>query len=342
MPKSDLARLLDFPAVDLGRWPTPISVVQRPGRPRVLVKRDDLSGHGRGGVKTRKIERLVGYMLANGYDEFVTVVGNVTNLVHDILPVLQRYGLAWRIFINNDPPLPVADREMLFAGLRQHVDLLGSSRLRTASRMVAASLESRKRGRRPLIVLPSLMHPAGAVGNACGFIEMVSQVRSEGWEAPGTVFITVASGTTLAGFLLAENALRRDGCPPIRIVGAQVYPGNARLWVLGLIRWTERFLGLRGRVPASRIKLTSSRLHGGFGRYPEELAKLCLDLREEQGINVDPIFGGKTWAVMESYLSLKPTGDKRPALYWHCGYTPNWQALGEAVNKRPARISGRS
>ncbi|MDQ5822874.1 MAG: pyridoxal-phosphate dependent enzyme [Chloroflexota bacterium] len=340
MPTSDLDRLLDFPRVDLGLWPTPVSYVQRPGKPGILIKRDDLSGHGRGGVKTRKIEHLVGYMLANGYDEFVTAVGNVTNLVHDIVPVLQRFGIAWQIFINNDPPLPAADRERIFGDLREHVQLLGPARARTAGSMVAASLKSRRRGRRPLLVLPSLMHPAGAVGNARGFIEMMSQVRAEGHELPGTVFITVASGTTLAGFLLAENALRHDGHPPIRIFGVQVYPGQARLWVLGLIRWTERFLGLRQRVPARRIELISSSLHGGFGRYPEELAHLCLDLREEVGINVDPIFGGKTWSAMESHLSSRATEDDSPVLYWHCGYTPNWQALDEVVNRRPARTGG--
>lgn len=85
MISSDLARIFDFPKVYLGDWPTPISNLPHSESPGILVKRDDLSGHGRGGVKIRKIEQLIGYMLANEYSEFITVVGNVTNLIHDTL-----------------------------------------------------------------------------------------------------------------------------------------------------------------------------------------------------------------------------------------------------------------
>src|SRR2546423_99111 len=332
MVSPDLARMLDFPRVHLGDWPTPISILSRAETPGILVKRDDLSGHGRGGVKTRKIEHLIGYMLANGYDEFITVVANVTNLIHDILPVLQRFGLHQQLFVINDPPLPSSDRDKIFKDVREHVHFLGPGRLQTASSMMMAAMKSRKRSRRPFVALPSLSHPTGVVGNACGFVEMVTQMRASGEPLPSKVFITAASGTTFAGFLLAENALRQDGCAPIRIIGVQVYPGQARLWTIALLRWTERFLGLRGRVPYERIELISSHLYAGFGRYPEELAELCLTLRRESGINIDPIFGGKTWSVMETHLSLDSKIDDRPVLYWHCGYTPDWQALGESIN----------
>jgi 1-aminocyclopropane-1-carboxylate deaminase/D-cysteine desulfhydrase-like pyridoxal-dependent ACC family enzyme len=324
---SDLARLLEFPTVSVGHWPTPLLHMPRSGTPGILIKRDDLSGHGRGGVKTRKIEHLVGYMLANGYDELITVVANITNLVRDTVPVLQRLGLHWKIFIVNDPPLSRGDREQLLGDFRNDVHLLGPGHLGAVTSIVGAWRDSRRRGRKPFIALPSLMHPAGVVGTARGFLEMVSQVRAQGMPVPDTVFITVASGTTFAGFLLAEHALRSDGSPPIRIVGVQVYPGQARWWTLGLVRWTERFLGLRGHVPLDRIELVSSALYGGFGRYPDHVARLCLALQQESGIDIDPIFGGKTWSVMEQRLAGSSARDDRPMLYWHCGYTPDWQAF---------------
>ena len=39
------------PRVDLGQWPTPVEYLER----GIWVKRDDLSGLGRGGAKARKI-----------------------------------------------------------------------------------------------------------------------------------------------------------------------------------------------------------------------------------------------------------------------------------------------
>jgi len=269
-------------------------------------------------------------MLAHGHQEFITVVANVTNLVHDVLPVLRDFGLEWKIFVVDDPPMQADARKKVFANLGRDVHLLGPRPLYAAYRVILASLRSGERNRRPLIVLPGLMHPAGAVGNACGFIEMVSQVRAAGVSLPHTVFITVSSGTTFAGFLLAEAALRRDHCPPIRIVGVQVYPGRGRLRTLSLIRWTERFLELEGRVPAERIEIVSDKVYRRFGSYTEEHARLSLSLQKDPGIKVDPIFGAKTWSVMESHGSSGI--DDRPILYWHCGYTPDWQIVGRMID----------
>ncbi len=302
-----------------------------PGHSRVLIKRDDLSGFGRGGVKTRKIEHLIGHMQRHGHRGFVTVLANITNLGHDIVPALAKFGIEASVLVVDEPRLAPELRKAAFAGIGPEVRLLGPSRVLAAVRMVRAARELSKRHARPLIVLPGLMHPAGVVGNACGFLEMASQFRDTRRELPHSVYITVSSGTTLAGFLIAEQALRREGGTPIRIVGVQVYPGLAKGRILGLIRWTERFLGLEGRVPAERVEIVASELCLGFGSYSPEHARMCSTLAADSGVTVDPIFGGKTWAVMASRMPDE-AGD-RPVLYWHCGYTPDWPIVGQAACK---------
>lgn len=328
---NDLTRLTQFPTIGLGSWPTPIDRVARRHTPDILIKRDDLSGHGRGGAKARKIDHLVGHLLAQGRDELIALAGNVTNLVFDLLPVLRRWGIRSRIFILDDPPALPRDREQIFDGVRDQIELIGPSRAHAVQAMLAAYVRSRLAGRNPFVALPGVSHPSGVVGNARGFIEMATQQRESGGPALGTVFVTAATGTTLAGFLLAEHALRSAGWPPIRIVGVQVYPGATRRWTLSLLRWTERFLRLEGRVPARRIEVVSSALHGGFGHYPEELSALCERVESEVDLHIDPIFGGKTWSVMEAHLAT--LRDRRPSLFWHCGYTPEWRVLGAAVRR---------
>lgn len=327
---TDLDRLRRVPSVRLGRWPTPIEQL-RPYKPMtVLVKRDDLSGYGRGGAKTRKIEHLIGHLVDRGYDELITVAGNVTNLVFDILPVLHDRGITPRLFILDDPPAARADRESIFRGVRKHVHFLGVSRAGAARAALASYAQSRAHGRRPFLLLPGLSHPAAVLGSARGFLEMAEQLRYSGGALLGSVFITVATGTTLAGFVLAEHALRQAGYAPIRVIGVQVYPGAARAWTLALIRWTERFLRLSSPVPRNQIEINTAALHGGFGRFPEALAALCERVLLETDVCLDPIFGGKTWSLMETFLRQRAVSD-RPVLYWHCGYTPEWRALGRAV-----------
>jgi 1-aminocyclopropane-1-carboxylate deaminase/D-cysteine desulfhydrase-like pyridoxal-dependent ACC family enzyme len=329
---NDVARLAALPRVELGRWPTPIEPYQHRDLGAILVKRDDLSGWGRGGAKARKIEQLIGHLLAHGYDELITVAGNVTNLAFDLLPALDRHGIRSTLFIQDDPPTPAADRERIFAGIRKRVRLLGTSRARTLQAAAGAYLRSRARGGRPLMLFPGASHPAGVVGNACGFLEMVEQRLQAGAPLPGTVFVTAATGTTVAGFLLAESALRRAGCRPIQVVGVQIYPGPVERWTLGLVRWTERFARFEGRMPPDRIRILHSTLHGGFGDFPDALASLCERVAGEGGPRIDPIFGGKTWAAMQHHLRDRGRDD-RPILYWHCGYTPEWQTLGSAVRR---------
>jgi D-cysteine desulfhydrase len=328
---SDLARIVAFPRVVLGNWPTPVECVARSQGPDILVKRDDLCGHGRGGAKARKIEHLVGYLLARGHDELVATAGNVTNLVFDLLPVLRRHEIRSRLFIIDDPPALHRDREAIFQGVRDSITLLGTSRAGSLAAMLGSYMKSRIAGRRPFLALPGVSHPSGVVGNARGFIEMMMQQRAGNAPIPSTVFVTAATGTTVAGFLLAEHALRNAGWPPVRIVGVQVYPGAIQRWTLRLLRWTERFLRLADRVPRERIELVSSELHGGFGHFPEGLARLCDRVADESQIHLDPIFGGKTWSAMESHITR--SRDPRHTLYWHCGYTPEWRVLGDAVRR---------
>lgn len=98
------------------------------------------------------------------------------------------------------------------------------------------------------------------------------------------------------------------------------------------MRATCRRLGI---VPgAVRDEIDRSALTGGFGRYPHHLRTLCAHVEEDVGLRIDPIFGGKAWWVMER---MRPDQRVRePCLYWHCGFTPEWQQLANAVHRGPS------
>ncbi len=147
---SPATRLLaDRPRIPLGAWPTPIEHVLLGDGREILVKRDDLSGYGRGGAKTRKLEYLLGHLVAGGYDELITVTGNVTNLVFDLLPALDRLRISARIFVVDYPRASCGDREQIFRHVLPRIQLLGRSRAVAAAIAVAAYARARASGRRP-------------------------------------------------------------------------------------------------------------------------------------------------------------------------------------------------
>ena len=326
----DRATILASPRFELARWPTPVERIE----PGLWVKRDDLSGFGRGGAKARKIEHVLGHLLVGSCDQLITVAGNVTNLAFDLLPAVDRAGLSCRLLIADDPPVPPGVREEIFAGVRERVELVGAGRLEAAARALAAYRVARREGRRPFLLLPGASHPAAVLGNAAGWIELVEGMAEQGAPPPRTVFVTVATGNTLAGFLVGEQAMRRRGHPPVRIVGVQAYPGSVGRWTLGLVRWTERLAGLSGRVPRNRIVIDDAALHGGFGRFPEALAAECDRLRDASGFAVDPIFGGKTWSRLQRWRASGRA--EEPIVFWHCGYTPEWRSIGLAAGREDA------
>lgn len=333
-----LRRLAATARVTLGCWPTPI---QRVGTSRgllALVKRDDLSGWGRGGAKTRKLEYLLGHAAVRGRDELITVTGNVTNLVFDLLPAADRLGIAARVLVVDYPRVRPADRERIFAGVRDRIDLLGANPAAAAARAVAIYLAHRRRGGRPLLVLPGASHPASVLGNAAGFLEMADQLEADRAPLPRTVFIAVATGTTLAGFLLAAHALHAAGCTPVRVVGVSVDGGWTTAWTRWIVRWTERALGLASRVPDDAIQVLPLPRGHAFARHDDRLAALCERVEGEAGLRLDPVFGARSWAAMEALTPPRDHADGNSVMFWHCGYTPEWRALGAAIARgRAAR-----
>ncbi len=331
-PTQAIERLRSAPRAGLGVWPTPVERRVGPNDVPLLIKRDDLSGLGRGGAKARKIDLLIGHMLARGYDELITIAGNVTNLAFDLLPALDRAGLRATLLIADQPKLAHAEREALFAGVRTQVQLIGASQAEGAARAAAAYARARAAGRRPFLLLPGAAHPTGVLGNALGFLELASQLEARGERLPSAVLVTAATGTTLAGFLLAEALLRATGRDPVRVIGVQAYGRATRAQTIALLRWTECALALPLRVPAARVELDPSALAGGFGHFSPQQAELCARVEAQHGLAIDPMFGGKTWSVLEARAAALAQ-PRRPLLYWHCGFTPEWALLGAAVRK---------
>ncbi len=321
-PQSALELIAGQPRVTLGKWPTPL---ERRGDGAIWIKRDDLSGFGRGGAKARKLEYLLGYIERNGYDEIITVTGNVTNLVFDLRVAAAARGLRTRILIFDHPCATRADREALFAAVREHVELLESRALRATAAAVAAWTACRRRGGHPFLLLPGAAHPASVVGNACGLLELGGQLMAMGKRA-ATVFITVATGTTAAELLLGAAMLARNGGPRIRIVGVAIDRAPLFMATLALIRWTERRLKLTHPVPRTDLELIGPGPVRFAGRDPSVVA-LCERIDAEYGIALDPIFGGRTWAAMEQARADRVRAYDEPMIFWHCGFTAEWRAF---------------
>src|ERR1700722_90590 len=89
--------LNELPRIPLALLPTPMEEAARLGAalggPRILFKRDDLTGAGLGGNKVRKLEFLLGRAGQEGADSLVVSGGFQSNLARITAALGNRLGL---------------------------------------------------------------------------------------------------------------------------------------------------------------------------------------------------------------------------------------------------------
>ena len=175
--------------------------------------------------------------------------------------------------------------------------------------------------------------PLGSWEPHTDFLKWCHRYAHRGMPVPASTRCSLPSppGRHLPGFCSQQHALRSDGSPPIRIVGVQVYPGQARRLVdAGAVSSVGRSdsLACKWTGPWAASNCGIERPLRGIRQIPGPfLLRLCLALQQESGIDIDPIFGGKTWSVMEQRLAGSSARDDRPMLYWHSWLYPDWQAF---------------
>lgn len=322
----DIDRLLVPPRVVLGAWPTPLERVEHPGIGPVLVKRDDLAGFGgeaRSGVKARKLEGLLSHMVERQQRRLVMPLGNITNLGFELVRAARELNISVRLLIADDPPLPREQREAIFAPINENVVLLGRSYAGAAARLAAAGVAGL--WRRQVIAPPSPAHPAAIAGAARGYIEAMEQVEAMTGGLPSSVYVATAAGSTVAGFALGEVLMRAAGAARVEVVAVPVVPQPVGWWVPALVAWTARYLKVEAPRPGVSLTVAAAARNAVYGRFDGGHVATCEDVEAAYGFRIDPIYGGKSWSVMEARETARRDPERRPPLFWHCGYTPNWQ-----------------
>src|SRR3954470_10012623 len=95
--------LARFNPVRFAHLPTPLEPLPRLtsalGGPELWIKRDDCTGLGGGGNKTRKLEYLLGDALANDADTLVTQGAVQSNHVRQTAAAAARFGMKCEIIL---------------------------------------------------------------------------------------------------------------------------------------------------------------------------------------------------------------------------------------------------
>jgi L-cysteate sulfo-lyase len=314
--------LNELPRLRLAKLQTPLDEMPRLSRalggPRLLVKRDDLTGLATGGNKTRKLEFLIADALAQGSDSVITAGGPQSNHCRQTAAAAAIAGLECHLVLGGEPQPP--------SGNLLLDELLGAKIHWTAkpqrnARMQTVADELRAAGRNPYVIPIGGSTPLGAVGYVAAMFELVSQLTERGEAVDHLVFATSSGGTQagivlgakLAGFRAKITAISIDNPPDDQsdekfLAGVcQIAAGAASL--------------LDADVPLTVADFSTNYdyLGAGYGVVGDLEREAIHLLARTEGILVGPVYTGRVAGALIDLIRRGAFKADETVLFWHTG-----------------------
>ncbi len=339
-----------LPRVRLTRLPTRVHRLARLGEalgiPRLWVKRDDETSELYGGNKPRKLEFLLGDVLADRKTAVMTFGGIGTH--HGLATTIcaRSVGLRTILVLLNQPVTDHVRHCLLLdqaAGAELHY---ASTVARVTARALRLCGRELLRGELPYIIPTGGTSPLGTLGYVNAAFELQEQVAGGEIPEPDWIFVATGSGGTVAGLVLGlklaglrarvAGVLVTDILPPSPEKLAKLATKS-----LGLLR--ER----APAVPSTPITVDDFKIiHGyvgpGYGA-PTEAACRARDLMAQlEGIPLETTYTAKCLAGMID-AARDPVFRAGPVLFWntyssidpavHLGPLPDYRQLPRAFHQ---------
>ncbi len=313
---------LDFPRVSLCHRPTPLEPMPRLskhlGGPNLYIKRDDCTGLGTGGNKTRKLEFLAAAALEQGADTLVTTGGIQSNHARQTAAAAAKLGLRCQLVLPQ--VVPRTDASYQKNGNVLLDGLLGAEVHVVENREAAqAKIAELTASEQSYFIPTGGSTPVGALGYVEAATECLDQCKE--LEIEPTVHVVVTgSGGTHAGLL---TGLLANGSEQ-RVVGFSVaHPAQeAADTVRSLVTQTAELLGLPAADTSDRVDVRDDWIGPGYGEPTAAMRNAVGLIARLEGILVDPVYTGKALAGL---IDLIGGGEFTPddrIVFWHTGGAP--------------------
>lgn len=318
------ARLDRLPRVRLAHLPTPLdeapNLSRALGGPRILVKREDLTGLAFGGNKTRILEFTVAEAIRRGADTIVACAFAQSNHCRQAAAAAARLGLRAVLVLGRGEKVDQVQGNLLLD------DLLGAEIVRVdedtlegiAARAAEVTQALNAQGRRAVqvVLTPWATTLAAAAYVGCA-LELDEQCRRAG-VVPKHV-VVASSGGTQAGLVLGSLALGRQwtvaGYTPIA-------RPERRERVAAVVNDAARLLDLDVQVTAEDILNEESELGPGYGKLSDGAVEAIRLVARTEGILLDPVYTAKAMSGLIRQIRAGAFQPDDSVVFVHTGGTP--------------------
>jgi 1-aminocyclopropane-1-carboxylate deaminase/D-cysteine desulfhydrase-like pyridoxal-dependent ACC family enzyme len=329
--------LASLPRLRLANLPTPLEELARLaaslGGPRLLVKRDDLTGLALGGNKARKLEYLLGAARAAEATCVLTTAGAHSNYLRMTAAAARKAGMRPILFLRGTGDEPRQGNllldEIVGAELR-FIDERDPWSPKTVALMADAARDLEACGERPFVISVQTAHAAlAAIGYVAAAMELHGQLIERGVEATH-LFLPSSSGVTHAGLLLGARMLRW----PLTVVGIAVTPEMAnflRRRVAEIANQAARLLDLTIDIAPDEVTIDDGYAGEGYGVVTPAAVQAIRALGEHEGLILDPVYSGKAMAGLLDWQARGRLTARDAAIFLHTGGAPNLFTQAESL-----------
>jgi L-cysteate sulfo-lyase len=313
-----------FPRVSLAHLPTALELMPRLsehlGGPNIYVKRDDCTGLGTGGNKTRKLEFLMADAVANDADVIITQGAVQSNHARQTAAAARKMGMECELVFEKrvaDPSDPYINSgnvllDRIFGANLRDVDQ--GTDMDAAMEEVAEEL--RNSGSTPYIIPGGGSNRIGALGYVDCALEFMSQADSEGIVIDHVVHATGSAGTQ-AGLITGLKATNAN--IPLLGIGVNAPKDVQEEKVYKLAVETAEYVGAPGVVKREDIVANCDYVGEGYGIPTRAMNDAVMLLARLEGLLFDPVYSGKGLSGMIDLIGKGFFGDARNIVFIHTG-----------------------
>jgi len=333
-PAALRSTFIRVPRTPLATLPTPLHEATRlraalggPSKaPRILIKRDDLTGLALGGNKARKLEFLVADAVAHGADALITTGATQSNHARMTAAAACMAGLECHLVLTSKSAAPPLQGNLLldrvYGATLHHVPAPEDPRLALGSdeakvREVESAL--RAVGKRPYVIAVGGSSSVGALGYILATAELVEQLSAAGLH-PSRVYYASGSRGTQAGLALGAKACDVSYCA----YGIAVSTGepDKTYRAFHAANGAAEILGIPTRVELDDLFTDSGFIGEGYGIPTNECLEAIALLARTEGILVDPCYTGKALAGLIAHARTGEVTPRETVVFLHTGGAP--------------------
>jgi D-cysteine desulfhydrase family pyridoxal phosphate-dependent enzyme len=318
-------RIAAMPRLSLAKLPTPLEEAPRLSAalgPRILLKRDDLTGVGLGGNKVRKLEFLIARALQEGADTLIASGGFQSNLARIAVAMANGVGMRTELVLGGVPgePRPIVGNLLLDSLLGANVTYVDTEpRWDFGDSIERVADEVRRRGGHPYVVPLGASSAEGVAAYVCATGELQRQLAELKVE-PQHLLVGVGSGGTYTGLLLGQMNLEAG----YRVTGISV--SRTREYLLDKIPQFAREAGTElqlSRLPGRADVFVHDEYVGpSYGALTQECSEAIRLVARTEGVILDPVYSGKAMAGLMGLIRAGAIRPDETVVFLHTGGQP--------------------